>query len=162
MAQGEQFRLVYAGLKPAEAALWRLWLRDHEVDFDNFEYNVYVGEGQAVTPTAFPAGTPEHENLKRMWRQLTQRKIDVLMWRGPEPWIVEVKELPGPAILGQLVTYATWLVRQRDLKLSPQLAVVCYKVGTDMETAFEEAGVMFYELYDVPGVGVPAGITPPV
>jgi hypothetical protein len=162
MAQGEQLARFYPGLKPAEAALWRLWLRDHEVEFDRFEYNVLVGKGQVVEPAGVEPGSPLAQNLKAMWQKLTQRKIDVVAWAGPEPWIIEVKELPGPAILGQLVTYETWFVLQRNLKLEPQLAVVCYRVGTDMMEALADNAVTVYELVGVPGVVPPAGVVPPV
>jgi len=146
MPQGEQFRPYYPGLVPIETDLWRIWLKEHESEFDSFEYNIHVGEGVNLRPVT-PGLPPEvADNLQAMWRQLTQRKIDVVGMTGPQTWIFEVEDRPGTRALGQLLSYDTWLTKHRELTLQPVLAIVCRRLGTDMLTVYQEQGIVIYQL----------------
>ena len=149
MPQGEQFLPYFPGLIPVEADLWRIWLKYHESEFDAFEYNVRVGQGLNVTPVT-KGLTPElSAALTTMWQQLTQKKIDVVGQTGVQTWIFEVEERPGTRALGQLLTYATWLTKQRELTLSPTLAIVCRALGPDMLEVFQENGIVIYQLQNL-------------
>jgi hypothetical protein len=145
MPFGEQFAPFYPGLIPKEAELWRLWLRDHEGEWDRFEYNVGVGQGINVSSRILAADPALDARMKETFRQLTQKRIDVLGWKGPEAWIFEVEERPGMRALGQLTAYQTLLPKTRPDVGSLELALVCERIGSDMLEAFEAAHVLVWQ-----------------
>ncbi|HEY2938155.1 MAG TPA: hypothetical protein VGJ25_16245 [Gaiellaceae bacterium] len=152
MPRGEQFKHYYPGLIPIEAELWRAWLREHEAEFQAFEYNVHVGQGVTV-PARLEVGDDPAvaANVARMFQQATQKKIDVVGHRGEATWIIEVEDRPGTRALGQLLTYRTLLAKQRDIRGPLELVLICHRLGADMLEAFDEAGVVVWKL-EQPGV----------
>lgn len=147
-AFGESRRPYYPGLIPREAELWRQWLREHESDWDAFEYDVHVGKGTHVPPRP---GEPDDELarvLREQFRIATQLKIDAVGTRKGETWIFEVEERPGRRALGQLLSYDVLLPQSRPGIGPVSLALVAVKVGPDMLTVFEEHGVV---VWTVPG-----------
>lgn len=146
MPIGEQFRKHFPGLIPIEAQLWRIWLQSHESDFDSFEYNVFVGKGVTVAPHVLEADTELERKLREQFRQATQKKIDVVGMRGNETWIFEVEERPGTRALGQLLTYSTLLPQKRPIPGAIQLAIVARRIGADMLTAFEDQGILVWQI----------------
>jgi hypothetical protein len=147
-AFGEHRRHYYPGLIPREAALWRAWLREHEADWDSFEYDVHVGEGVRVP--APPAGQDDElgRTMRETYRRATQLKIDVVGQRKGETWIFEVEERPGRRALGQLVSYDILLPKSRPGVGPISLAIIAVRVGPDMLSIFEEHGVV---VWTVPG-----------
>lgn len=145
-AQGEQFRRFFPGLIPIEADLWRAWLRDHEGDYDRFEYNVHVGQGVNVPARPLTDDPELDARLREAYRQWTQKKIDVVGFRGPSYTIFEVEERPGTRALGQLLTYRRLLNAQRPPTAPTFLALVCHRCGHDMRETFAEQGVTIFEL----------------
>ena len=154
MPPGEQFRRYYPGLIPIEALLWRGWLREHETDFQAFEYNVHVGEGISHPMNRDLGLSPEiAESNARMFRMATQKKIDVVGFQGETTWIFEVEERPGTRALGQILTYRTLLAKQRPGLGLVALALVCRRLGLDMLETFEEAGIIVWQ-EEAPGAFV--------
>ena len=143
---GEQFRRHYPGLIPVEADLWRAWLRDHEGEYDSFEYNVHVGEGVNVPARPLSEDPELDRRLRDGYRQWTQKKIDVVGHRGPSMTIFEVEERPGTRALGQLLTYRRLLHAQRPPTAPTFLALVCRRCGHDMRETFVEQGVEIFQL----------------
>lgn len=145
-ALGEQFRRWYPGLIPVEARLWRAFLRQHEGEFDAFEYNVLVGEGVRIADRRVAEDDELDRKLKEQYRQATQRKIDVVGLRTGETWIFEVEERPGTRALGQLLTYQTLLPATRRVVGPTQLAIVAARVGFDMLRVFDEQSVIVFQI----------------
>lgn len=145
-ALGEQFRRFYPGLIPIEADLWRAWLRDHEGEWDRFEYNVHVGEGVNVPARPLTEDPELDARLREAYRQWTQKKIDVVGFRGPSYTIFEVEERPGTRALGQLLTYRRLLNTARPPTAPTFLALVCRRCGHDMRETFLEHGVQIFDV----------------
>lgn len=146
MPRGEQFARYYPGLIPIETELWRLWLRDHEAEYQAFEYDVHVGEGLTMRSNPALGLDPELEERQRIaWQRATQKKIDVVGYRSDSVWIFEVEDRPGTRALGQILTYRTLLTKQRDIAGPIELALICRRLGTDMLEVFDEAGVIVWQ-----------------
>lgn len=143
-ALGEQFRRHFPGLVPIESVLWRVWLEDHEQDYDRFEYNVHVGQGINIAPRSLE-DTPElQEKIRKQFQQATQKKIDVVGFQGPAMTIFEVEERPGTRALGQLLTYRELLHTQRPPTAPTTLGLVARRLGTDMRAVFERSEVTIW------------------
>jgi hypothetical protein len=143
---GEQFLRNYPGLIPVAADLWRRWLREHEGEFLKFDYNLHVGEGVNVgnrAPTGDPAIDQKFADLHRLW---TQKRIDVVGYKPGETWIIEIDERPGPRTLGQVLLYRNLLPRYVPVDGKLELALICKRMGPDMLEAFDEAGVLIWQL----------------
>ena len=143
-ALGEQFRRHFPGLIPGESALWRVWLVEHEQDYDRFEYNVHVGEGINIAPRSLEADPALQDKIRKQFQQATQKKIDVVGFQAAAMTIFEVEERPGTRALGQLLTYRELLHTQRPPTAPTTLALVARRLGTDMRTVFERSGVKIW------------------
>ncbi len=144
-AFGEHLKRYYPGITPKEERVWRHWLKEHEDEFDAFEYNVHVGEGVRVTPAEMLQPDPVAMAIAESYRKATQLKIDALGFRSGEVWIFEVEDRATSATLGQLQTYGTLLPRARSVLGPVELAVVCRFVGADMLDVFDEAGIIVFQ-----------------
>lgn len=145
-ALGEQFRRWYPGLIPIEADLWRAWLREHEGEYDAFEYNVHVGQGVNVPARPLAEDSELDARLREAYRKWTQKKIDVVGFRGPSYTIIEIEERPGTRALGQLLAYRRLLNAQRPPTAETFLALVCFRCGHDMRETFLEHKVQIYQV----------------
>lgn len=145
-ATGEQFRRWFPGLISIEQDLWRSWLRDHEGDWDRFEYNVHVGAGVNVPERPLTEDPELDRTLREAYRKWTQKKIDVVGFRGPSYTIFEVEERPGTRALGQILTYRRLLHAQLPPSGPTFLALVCRRLGHDMRETFEEQQVEIFQV----------------
>jgi hypothetical protein len=168
MPAGEQFKRNYPGLIPEAAAVWRRWLVDHELEFLSFEYNVRVGEGVRPSSASLTGDEALDAKMREWFRQLTQKRIDVVAHRPKEIWIIEIAVRPGPRELGQLLLYEELLgklqepetitVHGRTRTIAPrpiQLGLVCERLGADMEVTIRRNGIEIWQL------GVQAPPPPP-
>lgn len=144
-AFGEHLKRYYPGLTPKEERVWRHWLKEHESEFDAFEYNVHVGEGVKVPPSSFIEQDTVALAMAEAYRKATQLKIDAVGFRNTEVWILEVEDRATSATLGQLQTYGLLLPKARSVLGPIELACVCRFVGNDMLEVFEEAGVLVFQ-----------------
>lgn len=139
MAEGlaqklQQERLKYPGLLPREILVWRNWLKLHEREFDRFEYNVRVGKG--VDP-----GESWPDEMRKMAIEISQKRIDAVVWKGPKPTIVEVEDRPGLSGIGQLIGYAAlWRDTPRS-SLDPDLLLVVPRINEDTLRVAQAAGI---------------------
>ncbi len=145
MPVGEQFRRFYPGLIRGEAEVWRAWLREHESEYEAFEYNVHVGEGVNIAPAILKDNPELQEKMRLQFLRATQRKIDVVGYREGVVWIFEVEEEAGTTALGQLLTYRLLLTLARDIRGTVELAIVAATIGRDMLEVFDEAGVVVWQ-----------------
>ncbi len=153
-AFGEHLKRYYPGLTPREERVWRHWLVDHESEFDSFLYNVHVGEGVRVTPAEMLKTDAVAAAIAESYRKATQLKIDCVGIRGNDWWIFEVEDRARTATLGQLLVYAQLLPKAVAGIGPTELAVVCRFIGPDMVEAFEENGIVIFQ------VNVPAFPSP--
>lgn len=146
MPRGEQFLRFYPGLIAVEERLWRRWLRDHESEWDRFEYNVRVGEGVTARITTQTGDPGLDARLEEQYRNATKKRIDVVGSRLGETWIFEIEERPSTRALGQLYTYRQLLAKERGIVGEILLGLVCVRLGPDMAEAFTDAGAFIWQL----------------
>jgi hypothetical protein len=121
----------YPGMKPEDIAVWERFVAKNPAYFDTCDYHVHVGEGAETNP--------EHpEEIQRDHTALTQKKIDVVGYRGKLPTIVEVKPVANMRALGQMLVYERLYLDDHPELVSVPLIVVCGAVERDTDALFFE------------------------
>lgn len=116
----------YPHLMVNDVEIWERYLEVHAKEWDSFEYDVRVGEGQQPNP--------EHpKNIQTMAVALTEKRIDVVGRRHGQVWIIEVKLSAMLSAVGQLVSYQI-LYEERFPGAGPtELLIVTDRIGPDLE-----------------------------
>jgi len=127
-------RLKYPGLLPREVLILQSWLKLHEKDFDRFDYNFRVGEGTDPGPT-----WPDY--IRQQAIQNSQKRIDVVAWKGDQATVAEVKDRAGFAAVGQLVGYRPLFVARFPDKPRPLLLLITNVVNNDILPVLGEMGI---------------------
>src|SRR5262245_35679605 len=91
-------RKAYPERTDGESAVIREYLLEHLQEFDRLIFGKRVGQGEPPNPDHPPA-------IQQQTRLNTQKRIDLLAYRGRQPIIIEVKQRVTPAALGQILTY---------------------------------------------------------
>lgn len=123
------------GLNGHEARLARLFLRDWHTLYDSVEFQAHVGGG--IDP-----GPEYEENMRRMYRHNSQKRIDLLA-RGPfGVTIVEVKQRIDLAQLGQLLGYRwLWVHEHNEPTQQVELIALGYTALEDVAHVMRAHGV---------------------
>jgi hypothetical protein len=108
--------------------------------YDRFEFSVRCGTGQAPDPAHLPG-------VQRNTVFSSRKRIDMIVWQGDQPTIIEVKERISPAVLGQLVTYQHLLMEDRPEIKTPALAAIGRYPDDDAIRVLNAHGVDVF-LYD--------------
>lgn len=116
----------YPHLMVNDVVIWERYLDQHAKEWDSFEYDVRVGEGQQPNP--------EHPKyIQSMAVALSEKRIDVVGHRGSHVWIIEVKPSAMLSAVGQLISYQI-LYEERFPGSGPtELMVITDRVGPDLE-----------------------------
>lgn len=117
-------RTKFPGMRPREGQVMRLWLKQHEDEYDAFDYNVRVGPGRDPGP-AFS------DEVRRTAIMSSQLRLDAVAWKGGRPTLIEVKDFATVSAIAQLGLYATvWRAEHPELP-APALLIVCsnYEAG---------------------------------
>jgi hypothetical protein len=123
-----------------QSAVMRDYLQQHINDFDRLAFNVRVGQGAALD-TSTPASTQAQTTF------VTQKRIDILGYRGQQPIIVEAKTRVDPSTLGQVLTYRQlWLEDNPDAPI-PELVVIGRTSDDDTIRVLGSHGITVY-LYE--------------
>lgn len=123
-----------------QSAVLRDYLLAHIHEFDSLEFNVRVGQGVTPDPT-HPPSTQAQTTF------VTQKRIDLLAWRGRQAVIIEAKTRVDPSTLGQILTYRQlWLEDHPDVT-DPELVVVGRTSDADTLRALGAHGITVY-LYE--------------
>jgi|SRR5215831_2628554 len=132
------------------------FLQHHITEFDTFSFSVRVGTGQAPNPDHLPG-------VQRQTVRNSQMRIDMLLKRGAQPFIFEVKERANHAALGQLQTYGHLYQKAHPDEPAPRFGVIARTIEPDMVSVFAAAGIPVY-LYEAANSsnGVAGGGTSPV
>ncbi len=131
-------------LSPIEARLFKAWLAAHKDDFESYLFNIRVGKGLDPGPT-YP------ESARRQAILNSQKRIDVVGYRGDHPTILEIKDRGGTTALGELLVYADLYALSFPLEPGPSLRLITNSLQPDMEGSFRSRGVK------IDLVGLPAG-----
>src|SRR4051812_19098790 len=110
-------RKAYPERTDGESAVIRAFLIEHLNEFDSIVFGKRVGAGEPPDPTHLPA-------IQRQTTLNTQKRIDILAFRGAQPIVIEVKQRVTPAALGQILTYRHHYVEENPDAPEPELWIV--------------------------------------
>jgi hypothetical protein len=131
-------RRAYPELTDRESPIIRAFLENHGAEYDRYEFSVRVGQGATPDPSHLPG-------VQAATVRNTRKRIDIILWRGGNPTIVEAKERITPAVLGQLLTYKHLLMEDRPDMREPVLATIGRYCDDDTRRVLTAAGVDVYE-----------------
>jgi hypothetical protein len=124
----------YPHMKPEDVAIWERFIKAFPDYFERCDYDVCVGEGR------MPEG--EHpENYLRGWQMLTQKKIDVVAYRGNEIWIIEVKPRARANALGQVWMYDELYKDMFEPETEPKNLIITDQYDRDTERVAQSGNV---------------------
>ncbi|HLZ44406.1 MAG TPA: hypothetical protein VKQ05_01855 [Gemmatimonadales bacterium] len=133
---------TYSEVADKQSAVIRDYLLTHGVEFDRFAFSVHVGTGITPDPD-LPL------SIQKGAFRSTQKRIDLLAWRGTRPVIIEAKTRVDPSTLGQILTYRQlWLEENPDAP-DPELVVIGRTSDDDTIRALQTHGVTVL-LYPAP------------
>jgi hypothetical protein len=142
-------RKAYPERTDGESLVIRSYLLAHLKEFDRITFGKRVGKGELPDPSHLPA-------IQRQTVLNTQKRIDILAWRGSQPVIIEVKQRVTPAALGQILTYRHHFLDENPDAPEPELVVVGRESDADTLVALQAHGVTVY-LYTAVDAGTDAG-----
>lgn len=134
-------RRRFPGQAPTENGIIHDWLAARGVEFSRIDFNVRVGEG--ITG----GGVLDVATLASQ-KASTQKRIDVVAFRGSEVTLVEVSERVTPGKLGQLATYRHLYLTANPEVPDVDLLALGRRTDPDTLSAFLAAGVDVF-LYEV-------------
>lgn len=127
-------RFKYPGMAPREVIIFRQWMRLHQDEYDRFDYNVRIGNGTDPGPNYDDA-------TRKQYIMNTQKRVDVVGWKGAQPTIIEVKDRATASSMSQLITYDTlWPITYPNTP-PPKLLLVTNRVSADMPLVLARAGI---------------------
>ena len=131
----------YTHLTGSDIPVWDAFIRIFHPFFQGFTYDHHVGQGLSPDKDApYP--------LQRMWTHLTQKRIDVLGFRSNSLWVIEVKDRPTVAAIGQVIGYTILLAKQLDPCPPLIPCIVSSIIEPDIETCCRDLHINFYDLSD--------------
>lgn len=130
-------RRYYPERTDGESAVIRDFLLEHGQEFDRFNFSRRIGAGLAPDPTHLPG-------VQRNTVFSTQKRIDLLAWRGSQPVIVEIKQRVSPACLGQCLTYRHLFQLEFPDAPEPEILVAGRESDPDTIGALNAHGITVY------------------
>lgn len=125
----------YPHMQPEDVAVWERFLLKNPFYFDTVDYDVAVGQGA-------PQDESQPENIQYDGKILTQKKIDVVGYKGDTICVVEVKPIANMRGLGQILTYRK-LYKDDHPEISDVNAMVLAgEIERELEPLFAEHGVL--------------------
>lgn len=126
-------------MKPADVHLWEEFIKQRPGAFDTVDYDVLGGQGVVI-------GDPETDPYSRSFQMLTQKKIDVVAYKGDLVEIIEIKPLAGASAMGQILAYrALWLQRHPEVDANlVSMAVITNMLQSDYEKIYSDNNIKVY------------------
>lgn len=131
----------YPHLVGSDIPIWDSWIRTHGHYFSGFDYDVHVGQGLE----------PEKDQpyqLQMMWVSLTQKRVDVVGYRPGEVWVIEVKDRPTTAVIGQCLSYKILYDIDFNPPTPPIPCLIAGSIDQDIETVLTHFDIRFFDLSD--------------
>ncbi len=124
-------------LLPEESQIWRRFLDTLGGNYDYFSYDVRVGKGA-------PLGNEKDEKYRKMWTDLTQKRIDAIGFSKDTITIFEIRPRAGLPMMGKLLGYKELLMRTHHISEKFILAIVSDRVDDDDATVFSANGIQIF------------------
>ncbi len=134
---GERYK--YPHMKGQEVDVWERFMTLNPGFFMTVDYDWRVGRGMNVP-------FPVTENISRMARMLSQKRIDVLGWIDDRPTIIEVKKRVGIQTLGQVLGYKVLFEQEFPNILKPEMMVVCQDIERDDQDVLDSYKIPVYRV----------------
>jgi hypothetical protein len=115
----------YGSLLPAEAVVLREWLRQHEKEYDRFDFNVRIGSGT-------DPGDKYPDYVRQGAIKNTQRRIDAIGWSGNQATLIEVKSRASFNAMGQLLGYRQLWIADNPTLPEPILLLVAQSTAPNV------------------------------
>jgi len=133
-----------------ESGIIRDYLLAHLSEFDRVSFTVRVGVGHEPDPS-LPV------RIQKQQKFVTQKRIDLLAWRGTQPVIVEAKYLVQPSALGQILGYRQLFLEDQPDAPEPELVVIGRASDPDTIRILQAHGVTVYLYPESQSAGLDAG-----
>lgn len=134
-AYGERYK--YPHMISQESEVWERFMTLNPGFFITVDYDWRVGQGVSVP-------FPLTENISRMARMLSQKRIDVMGWNEGQPTIVEVKNRVGIQTLGQVLGYQVLFSQEFPNISKPEMMVVCQDIDKDDQDVLDKYKIPVY------------------
>lgn len=131
----------YPHLVGSDVPVWDAWIRDHGSYFSGIDYDIHVGQGLE----------PDKDHtyqLQMMWVSLTQKRIDVVGYRPGEVWLIEVKDRPTVAVIGQCLSYQILYGIDFNPPSPPIPCLIAGSIEADIETVLQHFSIRYWDLSD--------------
>ena len=138
--KGKQIMWKYPQMGKRENVIWSYFLT--YIPWDDIEeiwYAVRVG------PPYVPVDELE-DPLKRVFVAATTLRIDAVVWRKAEVWIMEVKEVGNVVAIGQLVSYQHYFLQEYPVKKPVYLGLVCEDYKKSIEPVAKRYGITIFKV----------------
>ncbi len=127
-------RFSFPGMLPREIQVWKAWLVLHEKEYDSFDYNVRLGQGQDPGPSY-------DEPTRRQAILNSQKRVDVVALQRNAPTLIEVKDRAQASAIGQLVTYDALWRQSNPAGPEPKLLLVTNRLAPDLIPVLARANI---------------------
>jgi len=124
----------YPGMAKAEQRIWDRFLTSSNNFYTGFLYNVRVGELPQL-----PEGT--EENLRAMWEQINQSRLDALGIAEEVLTVFEVKVSAGLSAIGQAIGGRILTEAETDDARPIEAAIVSNGIRPDVITVARALGM---------------------
>lgn len=124
----------YPHMLGEDVAVWDRFIEAFPGRFDSVDYDWRVGDGA-------DAPYDMDDPYERMAKMLSQKRIDVVGWRGEAPTIIEVKDRCGLSALGQIRGYRALFQRDFPDLGDPAILIVCARLSGDERAVLAAEGV---------------------
>lgn len=125
----------YPHMKPEDELVWSAFIKKKPDYLDTCDYDTKCGLGAQVDPTM-------PENMQFDHKILTQKKIDVVGFRGEEVCLIEVKPIANMRALGQILTYMELYGKDHPELKNVKPIIVCATMEREMEPLFQKYGIL--------------------
>ena len=131
-------QIVYPHMGVKESKIWTLFLKN--IGWDDIEYVDYaVRVGPAVVPSDIV-----EENIRRMAEAITKLRIDAVVHRKSEIWLMEVKEIANLVAIGQLISYEHYYIKEYKPMKQVKLGIVTEDYKSNIIEVCKRYGITIF------------------
>tara|TARA_Y100000310_G_C20665995_1_gene807525 strand:- start:1229 stop:1654 length:426 start_codon:yes stop_codon:yes gene_type:complete len=124
----------YPHMSKDEIPIWERFLEEHASNFESFDYDVRVGEGE-------PPSEALNDKEKAMAKALSQKRIDAVGYTPDTIYLFEVKARAGMSALGQIISYRRLYEMTQQPQLQIKAVIVCERIDADLASIIEENNI---------------------
>lgn len=133
-------RLKLPGLLPEETLIFKAWWALHNTEYTNPDFNVRVGSG-------FDPGDSFDASSRESAIASTKKRIDAVVWKGNQAYIIEVKVRATPPVIGQVECYRVLWVRDNPDKPAPIPLLLYCRIDADTLYCLDQLGIASQMVY---------------